>query len=157
MYRLKITHRGQAYVVAVMLVTLIVLSLSIILYGYMSGWVSEKTEAVNNVNSALSIEQVNGFMDRSRGALNITIYARNSGARVVRVTTVFLLSPNNTVFKIDGNTSTATLVSQGIQPGKVGVIKVSVKVEANSGNSGIWMVKIIGDDGSIAISNVEIV
>ena len=147
---------GQAYVVAVMLVTLIVLSLSILLYGYMSGWVSEKTEAANSVNSALSIEQINSFIDGSHGTLNVTIYARNSGQQTVKVTTVFLVSPSNTVFKIDGNTTVTTLVSPDIPPGKVGVVKVSVKIEASNNNSGIWMVKIIGSDGSIAVSNTEI-
>ena len=149
------SSRAQAYVIAVMLVTIITVSLSIILYAYMEGWLGEKAAASKGFSSSLSIEQVNSLLDRSHGRLNLTIIVRNGGSNDLRVNSVILVSPNNTVYKIDSNTSTTRLIAPIIPADSTGEILVSVSVDPGEA-SGVWMVKVIGEDGSASALNFEV-
>ena len=149
------SSRAQAYVIAVMLVTIITVSLSVILYAYMEGWLGEKAAASKGFSSALSIEQVNSLLDRSHGRLNLTIIVRNGGSSDLRVSSVILVSPDNTVYKIEPTTSTTRLVTPVIPADHTGEILVSLSVDPREA-SGVWMVKVIGEDGSASALNFEV-
>jgi cellobiose-specific phosphotransferase system component IIB len=150
-----VSRKGQAYVIAVMLVTIITVSLSVLLYAYMEGWLGEKAAASKGFSSSLSIEQVNALLDRSHGRLNITAIVRNGGSNDLRVTSVILVSPGGHVYKVDSNTSTTKLISPVIKADHTGEILVSISVDPDDA-SGVWMIKVLGEDGSASALNFEV-
>ncbi len=147
--------KGVSYLVTVVLMTLIAVALSTLLYAYFSGWIGEKT-GVSGPVGALSVDAAYAVKDSSY--LNFTLYVRNSGSGAVNITKALLTAPNGTIIQAPSGSNVRIEGTTLITPGNSSQIKISVSTSIlKSGTTkGLWTIKLLGDDGSVATVNIRV-
>jgi hypothetical protein len=132
---------GTSYLIAVVVMTLVAISLSVLLYAYFSGWIGSREGTLSRPIGLLQVEKA--FYNQTDNAFYVEV--RNDGSGPVRITHAYVIEP-------DGTTTRINLTSNNyrVSPGEVILVKVPYNVIIGS----IYTIKIVADDGSVVTTNV---
>jgi len=133
------TLRGISPVVATALLVLIAVAVSVLLYTWVSGTVSNQPTSSPSLQERITIDSVS--YNPSSGTL--TVYVRNIGNIPVNLSTVYVINASNGEV-IKENTSVTNIE---IPPGSVGSVNVT-GLSLKSGSTII--VKVVTKDGVTA-------
>jgi len=130
MKRVERDKKGVSPIVAVAILVLIAVVAGVLLWTWLSGFVSAATAQQPALGERIKIEAV------SASTGSVTAYVRNVGGAQVSISRIYVLSAAGTI--VGFGTSTAT-----INPGEVGTVSVSVSLSRGT----TYTVKVVTKNG----------
>ena len=126
-------------VIATLLLILIAVAASILVYVWVTGYVSSATSGAEapQLQERIKIDAVN--ISKNGDQVNVTIYVRNIGNVAVNVTSGYII--NATASDVVGSNTTANLV---LNPGDVGELEVTINGTLSSGT---YIAKVVTRNG----------
>lgn len=128
--------KGISPVVATALLVLIAVAVSVLLYAWVSGTVSNQPASSKELQERIKIDAV----DISAGSTSATIYVHNIGSTPVNITSAYVI--NATSGKVLGGGSISPV---SVNPGSVQEVTVNLDTPPKKGDT--LLIKVATSDG----------